>query len=580
MKFIFLGLAMAVMASMSACGGGSPDASPKASPSSAQQQTNGTYTIQSTSVSPNPAMASEEITVAVNASFSGTIIPSPANDGFPVQFKVSKDGVVVKTGTINMVRDGGGSGVGTYSGSGEVKLPAQSPGMQTFSVQLDPAAAYAVAQSAPTMSHASAMVYPGADSGQVSRKNTAVFMGDSIVDNGSNTLNGLRNNRNILLHALRKLGQPIKVVAQAGYSGKRTDEIFNQWDAVVTPHDPGIVFWESGVNDFNHLDSPDVVFERLRAVHARAKAEGRRFIYIGMPPLYYNGLAASFLQRVRQLAREDSTFEYTAGSERLLEYNGTPSELGTPVFLTNAIPDGTHPSAYGADLWANQIVDYFQRRGTPFSNPFSTAGNSGAENSAEYLNNLLVNGLVGSAGAGWSSSVSTPLSRSSTITVEATGGSGLQAIVPGRLYKTVWTPAVNPSDQDVMSAALATDNHSSARRFAGRTFVARCYAKVSAVGGKLHDVHLRAIGYDWSYANVLFNEMDNKAFDMTSLPTWSMGVSSYEGVFETAPFTLPPTWNSPTQAHFLGYLNVSAAPGATVTVQVGAMEIVEVFTLR
>ncbi len=407
----------------------------------------------------------------------------------------------------------------------------------------------------------------------------AVVMGDSLIDNGSNTTNGRRNNRSIVMHALRALGMPFNLLAEAGYPGKRTDEIFTHWDEIVTANNPGVVFWESGTNDFNNGDTASVTFARLRAVHLRAKQEGRRFIYIGMPPLYYNGLTASFLRKVRQLAKLDPTFEYTGGSERLLNYNGTPAQLGVPTQLTNATADGTHPTAYGAPLWANQIVDYFNRRGYPFSNPFATAGSSGVANSAEYLDNLIVNGLVGAAGVNWASSVSPAATRVPTDSQIDMGTTGLQAVVPGRIWQTVWAPGVAPADQDTMSVTNVTDNNGNAAQYAGRTFVARCYVKVSATGGKIHDVHLRAIGYTWSFGEVLFDEHDNKAFDLNTLSVWSLNADVYEGVFETEPFTLPSTWTSPTQAHFIGYVNVCAEVGATVTVVAGALEMVEVFSI-
>lgn len=404
-------------------------------------------------------------------------------------------------------------------------------------------------------------------------------MGDSIVDNGSNTTNGLRNNRGLLLNAMRKLGQPFKVLAQAGYPGWRTDEILTRWSKVVTKHNPGLVLWESGINDFNAGFSSLAAFEQIKIVHARAISEGRRFVYLGMPPLYYNSLAAEFFQRIRQFSHENSTFEYTGGSERLIDYNGTPTQLGVPTFKTNALMAGGHPSAYGVNLWGDAIADYFRRAGYKAGSPFCAAGNSGVAQSSEFLNNMIVNGLVGASGTGWSANVSPAGTRTPTTSVVAMGTTGLQPMVPGRLYQTVWAPGTNPTDQDVMGTAVVTDNNGDAAQFAGRRFVARCYAKVTSTGGAVHDIRLNAVGYDWSYGATLFSESDNAAFDMGSLPTWSMNTTSHEGVFETEPFTMPATWSSPTQAHIIGYLNVSAEVGATVTTQVGAMEIVEVFSL-
>lgn len=427
---------------------------------------------------------------------------------------------------------------------------------------------------------------PGANSSLSSRLSgvgynrlgTAVIIGDSIIANGSNATNGYRNNRSIVQHAMRQLGRPYKVVNEVGFSGETTDQILARWDTQVAPYKPGIVYWESGTNDFSAGRTSAQILSSLIQAKQRAESLGARFVYIGAPQ---NTVPPALLNMVRQYAREDSSFEYTGGSNRLLDYTGTTAQLAAPTLLTNAQPDGTHQSAYGANLWAQDIVLYEQRRGFKAPPFFSAIGGPGGNSpsTGNYLSNLTANGLVGAAGANWSTQIIAGGTRTPVTSVQNMGTTGLQAGLPGRLYRAVWSPAVSPTTADKMITNCTWDLSGAAAQYAGRTFIGRCYAKVTSTGGNIHGAYLSALAYDWTYGNSLGSGFDNYLFDPGSMSTWSMATTSYEGYFETTPITLPSTWTTPTDAHFTCSITVNADTGATVTVDVGCAEFTEVFTL-
>lgn len=164
MKTKILSLAMAAMVAACGGGGGTPGAAPgavqgtKVAPSVVAPATEGTYSIESGTVTPDPATTADQITVALVARFSGNVTPAPENGRFTIQFTVTKDGTAIKTGSILMIQDRGTPGEGIYIGTGAVVLPPQLQGLQVFGVRLDPSADYTVTGTVPGIVYGSTMV--------------------------------------------------------------------------------------------------------------------------------------------------------------------------------------------------------------------------------------------------------------------------------------------------------------------------------------------------------------------------------------------------------------------------------------
>lgn len=405
-------------------------------------------------------------------------------------------------------------------------------------------------------------------------KNTAVYIGDSIVQNGSNPTHGQRNSRSVLQHALRKLGRPIRVVAEVGYSGARTDEIFAHYD-VVTANDPGFVFWSSGTNDFSAGASPDTLLERLIAVKNKVVSDGRRFVYLGMPPVAFSGAYHRFLQLLKSWCEIDPDFIYISASHSLLDYSATPEELAGLKKKSGLVAaDGVHPMATGAVAWGELLAKKMMAMSIfrqPELSPTSATSGSG-----DYVSSFIANGLVGASGTGFSSAVTPTASRVMVNSTVDMGDSGIQDGLPGRLFRTVFSPGESPALNNLMRALNNSDITAGAERYAGKKYVMRAYAKASAVGGNIRGLYLGAECYSWDYLSV-WGGRDGDIFDPNDATgTWLLNVSEYEGIFETTPFSFPPTWAWPGKLHASARFFMTADPGATVTLDIGAIEIREV----
>lgn len=421
---------------------------------------------------------------------------------------------------------------------------------------------------------------PATAAAVVSSANSAVVVGDSIVANGIPAA-GTWGTRSIVRHANRSLGLPFDILSEQGFPGFTTAQVAAQWASAVAPYEPATVFWHSGVNNINLGQTADQAFAEIRAVWQRCVSEGRRFVYMMTGMTYGAQLGrerAKYLAQCRQFARRNASFEFVDIASPVLDFNQAAAALGDGTVLTNYVLDGTHPTARACVAQGAALGQHLTRRGypdTPALSPFVNNGSSGGDD----LTNLVVNGLVGSSGSSWAGFLTPANTRTPGSTAQnAMGTTGLQANLPGRLYHVVWTPNVSPADSDQFGLQVAVDFNGSAAALAGRTFVFRAYIKASSSGGVMHQVSARAWCTSWDSITTYFDVTDNYCFDTgAGIATHTLNASSYEGVFETPPFTFPA--GGVTQLHTAFQGLIKAAAGATVTADFGCFEAREVFNL-
>lgn len=408
------------------------------------------------------------------------------------------------------------------------------------------------------------------------KKRTAIYIGDSIVGNGSSADNGYRNSRSILQHAMRFLGRPVRIVGEHGFSGKRTDEIFASYDSIVAGSDPGIVFWTSGTNDFSAGHTPEQIVNNLKMVKNKVVSEGRRFVYLGMPPVSFSGGYHRLYQLLMDVGDNDTDFVFFPCGSSLLDYNATPSEIATLKKRTGLFAaDGVHPTSAGAVAWgtelAHRLANYFN------ADRDHKITNASTLTEGDYLSNGVINGLVGASGSGFSSAVTPAGSRNIANETLNMAADGLQKYMPGRLFRTVFSPGSSPASADLMRAVVNSDLGSGAEKFASRKYITKAYVKATATAGKIRGLYLSSEFYTWGYSAINI-ESDNLMFDINdNTGTWPINVDSYEGVFETREYTFPATWQDPSKMHVTVRVFVIADPGATVTVDFGAVAMQEVF---
>ncbi len=417
------------------------------------------------------------------------------------------------------------------------------------------------------------------------RDNVAVYLGDSLVSNGS-YVNGAqdfrRNPRSILQHAMRRLGRPVNIVNEVGFSGKRTDEVFAEWDTQVTPYDPGRVFWLTGNNDIFQGGTGKLAFARIMKVRDRCEQEGRILSVLPVAPST-QAEGQTLMRMLHDRARKDPVIEVIGSMHRSLDYNQTPANLASGISLANMFTEGnTHPTAQCANLVATSIVEYYTKAGVPGRAKHFGAflAHPGGNNPAQgdCAANMLYNGLVGSGstyGAGWSSQNVPAGSRVGTPSTVPMGSAGLQDGMPGRLQQIVWTPGTAPAAGDLMKTQNVWDVSSGAAQYAGKTFKGSALVKVTSTGGAIQVVSLSVTLFDYSW-NPILGVSDNGCVDTSTLSVWGLNTTSYEGLFETPEFKVPTAWGTPGALHVVTEVTVMADPGATVTVQVGCAEIAQV----
>ncbi len=415
---------------------------------------------------------------------------------------------------------------------------------------------------------------------RLSRIADAVYVGDSLVSNGSNPANGYRNTRSILQHAMRQLGRPFNIRNEVGFSGQRTDEVFAKWDAEVVPYNPGRVFWLTGNNDIFQGGNATTTFARLMLVRDRAAAEGRLLCLLPVAPS--TGPEGQILMRMLiDRSKHDPFLEVIGSMARTLDYNVTAANIAAGTSLANMFTEGnTHPTGRCAKIVGDSIRDHFLATGINNSYRYTplAMGNPGGNNptTGDSACNMQYNGLIGqgaSLGAGWSTSVLPANTRVPTATTQAMGATGMQAHLPGRLQRVVWAPGTAPTDADAMKLQSVWDCTAGAAKYAGKTFKGEAYIKASSTGGMIHGVTLNVSVYRWDWSGVIAGGTDNVYFDNTSSAVWSMYTSAYEGVYETMPFDMPSTWSDSDRMHVVTEVVVVAEPGATVTVDTGVASI-------
>lgn len=343
------------------------------------------------------------------------------------------------------------------------------------------------------------------------------------------------------------------------------------WATVIAPNAPDIVFLESGVNNLT-AQSAATAFDELVAAHDRVVAAGMRFVYLGFPPIAFAPKGNEYLSLVRRKALQTPTFEYTGGWDRMMDFNVDTAATAAPTLITNALPDGTHPGALAARLWGEGVADHFTRQGVGARPLFTSYGSTGS--AGDYLENLTIGGLVGSLGTGFTTALSPAGSRTPTTSVVAMGSTGLQQGLPGRLFQVVWAPETTPAVSNIMVTSLDSSFDGNAAQYAGKTVTARCYAKATATGGKIRGFYLAAAVNTWAGAAITTGVTDNMMFDPNGTANWSMEADEYEGFFETTDLVIPSTWDSPTQMKTQLRMYLYADVGATVTTQVGCVELV------
>ena len=435
-----------------------------------------------------------------------------------------------------------------------------------------------------------AAVADGVEPGAAS---TAVILGDSVIANGLLTSLGAgygygANTRAIVHHLNRFLGNPWVILNEVGYSGYTIAQIAANWTTQVTPYLPagGTLFFEGGINNFNttYNQTAAQAFAEIKSVWQMAVAAGVRLVYFMSGLTYTSPYAANraqYLAMCRQFAREHRSFEFIDAATSGLSFNQTGANLALGVPLSGYLAsDNVHPTAKYAIVIAQAMQQHFVRRGYPDVPIFSPYSNDGAGNGD--TTNIFVNSLVGSdaiSGSKWTTSVQPSGARAPTASIVSMGTTGMQSNLPGQLLQVVWAPGTAPADSDFMNTGQVLDMASGAiaAGIAGNTYKFRMYMKATATGGVIHGLNLQSLAYSWNYAATYAQMVEGVCFDTgAGLSVHGLECSSYEGVFESQPFTYPAGVDA---FHFVFYAIVQAAPGATVTLQCGAPECRLVFNI-
>ena len=216
------------------------------------------------------------------------------------------------------------------------------------------------------------------EKGNNSVRKKIIFIGNSIVagypwGKGKSFTGVLRR---MLKDGVDGNGEPIAFAKNTGFdlinkgvNGDTTSGITARFEQDVLSHQPDMVFYHTGANDFIYREaSPEEAFENLESMAARSDAEGITTIYITPVPvdagkaeyMWLAGCGVSYDAVNRDLERFS---EMLRGSGRLfVDMNRLFREFIEEIGDVDlAYLDGVHPTPAGHEFIAGKIMDLIER---------------------------------------------------------------------------------------------------------------------------------------------------------------------------------------------------------------------------
>lgn len=448
------------------------------------------------------------------------------------------------------------------------------------------------------------------------QRRTAIVIGDSLVDNGLATSNGLAlaathswMSRSLFGWINSRLGAPWDVMGEYGHAGKRTDEILSSYfPTEVVPYRPSLVVVVAGTNDWDAGRTATQVWDTMISMYRTVSAWGGRLLYLHSTAMYRASMyeRAAFLARCRTcLPQDDPRFRFIDVWGRGVDYStsATLYDMACAKPLTADLAgDATHPSARhifkAAKYVAAQLTDW-----APAGRQFSATGryinSSGATltwtpsdiNNQGDPSTVSHNSCMG----GPDVAVATPAGFSGNRPTGygffanggGTGPTGVASRVdalsrtdnrPGSLFRWTFSGASSRTNE---SGILNSGNSGRINGFAGDAYYVQsmAYVKATASTGVIRELGIQLSILD-SASSTLKRITAGTSFDLTNA-YHDINATEFEGVLVTPRWLIngDGTYSVGNPSLFTEYLYCStqidgSTAGGTGVIDVGNFETV------
>lgn len=300
-----------------------------------------------------------------------------------------------------------------------------------------------------------------------------VLLGDSITWYGEDKANVssrpslARTSRSIMELANAMTGQRLNIVANAGVSGDRFDQMLARFNRDVAPHRPTLVILQGGSNNIDAGYSALQSWPAIMGIYRACRAIGAAVLFVGTAGMFRGaGAIPSPVDGVQYSPPAELAGLLTLGRKAQYELEGfmfcdmaaptrdygaaiTPSQVAQGIVLTGMSADGTHPSPYGCYTQARRIADFLNNVFVGTSADRSTVnGYITGDLNAIAGGNYLMMGTAGTVSAPNTGAVSTPFTVSSTGSIQAVcSGIARSDGGPGRAERLVISGAAAVTDR-------------------------------------------------------------------------------------------------------------------------------------
>jgi lysophospholipase L1-like esterase len=221
------------------------------------------------------------------------------------------------------------------------------------------------------------------------------------------------------------LGAPFQLVANAGVSGNRTDQMLARMSD-ATAYSPDWCFVQGGINDITYGTTAAQIVTNLKSICSQMAAQGINVVLLTVAPNTQVAGNSTKVQQINQALRE----WINGGGGKGIVFVDTYAAMVNPTATTGALAtgmsdDSLHPSAKGAKAMGQAIANALQYL-LPSRNflPSSAGESYDIDNTSKQIlaNPLMAAGGGAPTGTGASGSLPTGWSGS-------TGGSGASSAV-------------------------------------------------------------------------------------------------------------------------------------------------------
>ena len=216
------------------------------------------------------------------------------------------------------------------------------------------------------------------------------------------------------------LGGAFSLIANAGVSGQRTDEMLARIESDVIARDPDWVFVQGGWNDINAGYTSQAVIDTLTAICSMLSSRGINVVLLAVAP--NNSVTAGIARKLHIINKGLREYAFSTGGVYFVDTYAAVVDptSATAAFASLMSSDGTHLSAYGARAYGKAISDVLGEVVQSYNYlPSSNAESYGVDSSSKQIidNPLLIGTGSAPTGTGASGNLATGWAG-------GTGGSG------------------------------------------------------------------------------------------------------------------------------------------------------------